>query len=318
MPHTRLVVRRVLCPVDLSDGSARALEHAVRLARFFDADLRVVHVLPSLVETVPPYLAPADYPFVEPRREAEERLAAFVEPVRGRGVPVEAVVRVGRPARAIEEMALEVQADVIVMATHGRTGLGHLVLGSVTERVLRRAACPVMAVSPGPAAPTAPPYRNILCATDLTPGCGSTIDLALALATQSDARLGVLHVIESMPPGAAGSDCWSAAPEFEALRERMVAEADDELRRAIRPELRQWCAVAQRVATGEAAPAILEAARVNQAELIVMGAHAPAIDRALFGSTIHRVIHEAPCPVLVLRQPRRAVEHPEVAETARA
>jgi nucleotide-binding universal stress UspA family protein len=321
MAHTRIDIRRILCPVDFSEFSARALEHAVRVASFFEASVHVLHVVPSLFDAIEPVLiAPADAP-VGPREQAMRQLETFVEPFGEWHVPLERSVSLGNPAREIEAKAAEMPADLLVMGTHGRRGLSHLVVGSVTEKVMHRVRCPVLGVGSGQTAPPqAPPYRRILCPTKLVPGSQHAIDFALALATENDAALEVLHVIESMPPGADGADPFAGAPEFEGLRARMVAEADAELRQSIPAAQRSGCSVRHRVATGDAAPAIVEAARTGGAEVIVMGVHATAVDRALFGSTIHRVLREAPCAVLVLRQPpavrpaarRAAVTHAAV------
>jgi nucleotide-binding universal stress UspA family protein len=304
MAHTRIDIRRVLCPVDFSEFSARALEHALRVARFFDATVEVLHVVPSHFHAIDPTLmSPAD-PTEGPREKASRELADFVEPFGEWRAPIDRCVRLGNPAREIENRAAELPADLVVMGTHGRKGLSHLVLGSVTEKVMHRVACPVLAVGTGQTAPpAAPPYHRILCPTKLVPASQAAVDFALALAAESDAAVEFLHVIESMPPGADGADPFEGAPEFAELRQRMVAEADADLRASIPPGLGNWCDVRRRIATGDPGRAILEAARTGGAEVIVMGTHANPVDRALFGSTIHRVVREAPCAVLVLRQP---------------
>jgi nucleotide-binding universal stress UspA family protein len=304
MAHTPIVVRRILCPVDFSEFSERALEHAVRAASFFDATVHVLHVVPSHFDAIEPVLvAPAQAP-EGPREKASRELAAFVEPFGEWHVPIERSVSFGNPAREIETKAAELPADLVVMGTHGRKGLSHLFLGSVTEKVMHRVPCPVLAVGAGQTAPPqAPPYRRILCPTKLMPGSQLAVDFALALAAESDATVEFLHVIESMPPGADGSNPFEGASEFAALREHMMEEADAELRASISPGPANGRDVRRRIASGEAAPAILEAARTGRAEVIVMGTHANPIDRALFGSTVHRVVREAPCAVLVLRTP---------------
>lgn len=304
MAHTRIAIRRILCPVDFSEPSTRAMEHAVRMASFFDATVHALHVVPTMFDAVEPVLiAPADAP-EGPRERAARQLAAFVEPFREWHVPIEQSVCLGSPARDIEAAAAELPADLVVMGTHGRSGLARVLFGSVTERVMHRVPCPVLAIGAHDTAPpAAPPYRRILCPTKLAAGSGHALDFALALAARSDSRLEVLHVVESLPPGAHGHP-FEGAPEFAGLRTRMVAEADAELRAAIPAGLDNWCTVVRRVGTGDAAPAILEAARTGRAEVIVMGVHGSGIERALFGSTIHRVLREAPCSVLVLRQPR--------------
>jgi nucleotide-binding universal stress UspA family protein len=318
MAHARIDVRRILCPVDFSDCSTRALEHAVRVASFFDATVHALHVVPSLFEAIEPVLAAPAHAPEGLREKAMRELAEFVAPFREWHVPIEPCVSFGNPAREIEAKTAELPADLLVMGSHGRRGLSHLLLGSVTEKLMHRADCPVLAVGAGQTTvPEAPPYRRILCPTKLAPGSERAVDFALALAARSDASVEVLHVIESMPPAVDGRPL-EGAPEIEALRARKIAEADGALRRSIAPGLGNWCAVSQRVATGDPAPAIVEAARTGRAEVIVMGVHATAIDRALFGSTIHRVLRDAPCAVLIIRYPPMARVAERLATTAEA
>jgi nucleotide-binding universal stress UspA family protein len=314
MAHTRIAIRRILCPVDFSEPSTRALEHAVRVASFFDATVHVLHVVPTMFDAIEPVLiAPADAP-EGPRERAAHELAAFVEPFREWHVPIETSVCLGSPARDIEAAAAALPADLVVMGTRGRGGVARLVFGSVTERVMHRVSCPVLAIGARQTLPPdAPPYRRILCPTKLVAGSEHTLDFALALAARSDAQVEVLHVIESLPPGADGRQ------PFEGLRASMVAEADAEIRAAVPAGLASWCSVVRRVTVGEAASTIVEAARTGRAEVIVMGVQGTGIERALFGSTIRRVLHEAPCSVLVLRQPRAAqAERTEVREAGAA
>jgi nucleotide-binding universal stress UspA family protein len=305
MTRARIDVRHILCPVDFSEFSARALDHAVRLARFFDADLHVLHVVPivlDVVEPYPPVLPDLLMPAVE---AAEDRLRRFVAPARERHERIETSVREGGAASTIQELAALLQADVVVMGTHGRTGLGRAVLGSVTESVMHHVACPVLTVSdkatrgkPGP------PFHRILCATDLLPSSRATVEYALALAGESDAEVELLHVVESLPPDASSVNPSTLAAESDAFRHGLIEDAQVRLSDAALQPASSWCNVTTRVATGEAWRAIVEQARAGDAELIVIGAHAGAFARAFFGSTASRVVRTAPCAVLVLKPPR--------------
>lgn len=304
MSHTRIDVRRILCPVDFSEFSVRALEHAARVASFFDATVHVLHVLPGMVDLVDPLMAPLAHPPEAARDKAMRGLAQLMEPVAEWNVPIESAVRIGNPARQIEAATHELPADLIVMGTHGRTGLPHVLMGSVAETVMHRVSCPVLTIGHRTATVDAPPFRRILCPIDLMPGSEHTLDFALALAAESDAEVEVLHVVETIALDPKAGHAFEGEGAFQAQRRRMIAEAGVHLRQAIPPGLRNWCTVRQRVATGEPWPAIVEAARSGRAEVIVMGAHAKAIDRVLFGSTTQRVVRESPCAVLVVHQPR--------------
>lgn len=303
MKRGRIDVRHVLCPVDFSVFSARALDHAVRLARHFDADLHVLHVVPvvlDVVEPFPPVLPDLMAPVVA---AAEDELRRFVAPARERYPRIRSAVTQGAAASRIEELAADLPADIVVMGTHGRTGLGRAVLGSVTESVMHHVECPVLAVSDrATSADPGPPFHRILCAADLRASSGATVSFALALAGENDADLELLHVVESLPPDASSANPSISTPELDAFRSGQATDARTRLGDAAL-EAASWCRVTTRVATGDAWRAIVERARASAADLIVVGAHAGPLRRALFGSTAGRVVRTAPCPVLVLRTP---------------
>jgi nucleotide-binding universal stress UspA family protein len=149
-----LPYRRILVTTDFSDTSLEALPIAVELASHFDAELLLVHVLPMDAPTpwdIPPYadfgLASLPLPQYEAqvRQEVERRLE-LVASKGAQGVKVRTVLRRGDAATEIGLLATAEEADLIVLTTHGWTGWRHLVFGSVAERVLREAPCPVLSV----------------------------------------------------------------------------------------------------------------------------------------------------------------------------
>ena len=141
-----------LVPHDFSDDAEAALEAAVELARRLDAQLHLLHVYQQPVDVLSPY-GVAIPPNVGPelRAAAQSRLQKIA--ARISGVRIEVHVAEGPPALVITEQAQALAADLVVMGTHGRTGLRHLLLGSVAERTMRTAPCPVLTVkTPEPAA----------------------------------------------------------------------------------------------------------------------------------------------------------------------
>ena len=142
--------RTILVAHDFSKHAREALEHARELAKVTGADLHLLHALVEPIVVFPPAVPGAAAAAVqgaelmlESRRAAEASLAAIE---RGLGTECQSHLAVGSPVAAICEMAGELGADLIVMGTHGRTGLVHMLLGSVAERTLRRAPCPVLTV----------------------------------------------------------------------------------------------------------------------------------------------------------------------------
>lgn len=145
-------LRRILWPTDFSDASREAAKHAFLLADRFGAELHALHVVeelgPSLFESV---RRMASYPedFMERvREEADRELAAALPSNQAGGKTVVRAIRDGAPAIQILDYAREADIDLIVIGTHGRTGLSHFLIGSVAERVIRHAECPVLSIRP--------------------------------------------------------------------------------------------------------------------------------------------------------------------------
>lgn len=142
-PHPHFRIKKILAPVDFSAPSKKALQYAVAAARDFGAELVVMHV-------VAPYPVLPDVPAATVQltrileKEAKEKVARLVDTIAG--VNCRGVVRLGSPARLIAAEAKECRADLIIISTHGRTGLPHLFLGSVAEHVVRLAECPVLTI----------------------------------------------------------------------------------------------------------------------------------------------------------------------------
>jgi nucleotide-binding universal stress UspA family protein len=194
-----------------------------------------------------------------------------------------------------------------VLGTSGRSGLERLVLGSVAETVLRKATCPVVTV-PARADGSADTgiFKRILCAIDFSHGSLRALDYAMALAQEVDARLTVLYVIESTPvvPSNARATVLANAS---TLREYQAAAREAGLARleaCIPDEVRSYCSVETRLATGNAGEEILHVAAESASDLIVIGIHGRSgADLWFFGSTANQVARGATCPVLTLRQP---------------
>ena len=143
-------IRRILVPVDFSESSRAALDYAVGLARGFDAQVDVLHVW-----EVPSFAPPGTVMFTSGgtplpnivRTAAEEALEGFVSAAAKRGVAVHSSrTEQGHPVQAIIEAATSGKYDLIVLGTHGRTGLSRALIGSVAERVVRHAPCPTLTV----------------------------------------------------------------------------------------------------------------------------------------------------------------------------
>jgi nucleotide-binding universal stress UspA family protein len=140
-------VRRILVPLDFSRHADHVLEWAAHLAEEHQSRLLLLHAyhLPVEFQQLEGAYLPQDF-WASVKSEAEQNLGRYAEPLRARGLEVETIVREGYPATVIEEEALEQQADLIVIGTRGLSGLKHLLLGSIAERVVQKAPCPVLTV----------------------------------------------------------------------------------------------------------------------------------------------------------------------------
>jgi nucleotide-binding universal stress UspA family protein len=142
-------MRQILAPTDFSEFSKQAVARAYELAQTFGAKLVLLHVieaLPSYIGFIPP--GGAAMLLADLERQVHFDLAAVLPEVEAAGVEVTRQVIVGPPSREIVKVAAAEKVDLIVIATHGRTGFSHLFMGSVAERVVRTAPCPVMTIRP--------------------------------------------------------------------------------------------------------------------------------------------------------------------------
>lgn len=291
-----LTLRSVLCPTDFSEVSAKAEAYATALARHYDASLHLLHVDPPM-----PVLAPYGEIPVDPRLFEDQRQAALAgladaaSRARAAGVPVETTLSGGHPPREILNAATQMAPDILVIGTHGHGGVEHLLLGSVTEKVMRKAACPVLVVPPGAQAGPDVTFSRILCPIDGSQASADALAYALSLASETDGHVTLLYVVEPVPAGEFGA---LDLAEYQRLGETYGQQV---LRDAVSPEVREWCRIDERIATGKPSERILEAATSERADIIVMGVRGRgAIDLFAFGSTTNDVVRRATCPVLAV------------------
>jgi nucleotide-binding universal stress UspA family protein len=296
-------IKRILCPIDFSDFSQRAVDHALGIARWYEATVTLLHVraLVPIAPAVPEMLPPMALT-VEERDELMAALARYIpaDP----GVAIEREVAEGHAATEIVDQATRFASDLVVLGTHGRSGFERLLLGSVTERVLRKAPCPVLSVprQAGAVPATAPLFKRILCAVDFSDCSMRALQYALSMAQEADARLTVLHVFDL--EGAMSED-WRdrlTPPSLRKELETLETERRERLERAIPSNAREYCAIDPVMARGTPYREILRVAEENQSELIVIGIHGrSAADLLFFGSTANHVVRQAACPVLTIR-----------------
>jgi len=292
-----LKIDRILCPVDFSEFSARAYDYAYSLARRYGAKLLLEHVIQPLTSAYPYYAFPDTMSQVywSLSEDAEKRLRELTGRHAQNGFQPELVVQEGLVTDSILSFAEKQAVDLIVMGTHGRHGVDRLTTGSVTEKVLRRARCPVLAVRKPTHDFVDPSQKNdfvqlrkVLFCTDFSEHSDRALQYALSLAMEYNAELSLLHVLEDV----------SGSTELQAE----TANAMRQLERPIPSDARSWCTIKSTVRIGKPYQEIIQMALEAQTDLVVIGVRGRnALDLAMFGSTTHRVIQLGSCPVLAVR-----------------
>jgi nucleotide-binding universal stress UspA family protein len=300
-------IRRILCPIDFSETSVHAVEHAVALARWLDARLIALHVYAPIFAPIPSLPDVSDRVPDAEIHAARDRTCTFVKAAGGSGLTVDVQVEVGHPAPTILARASALPADLIVMGTHGASGIERLIIGSVAEKVLRRASCPVLTVPPRVRSTSRIPFARVMCAVDFSEWSSAAVELAGRLATAAGAELDLVHVIEwpwdePPPPDFAGMprEQASALAEF---RRYVTSRAEARLASIASDVSQGRGAVRVHVSHGKPYAGILRIAAVEAADVIVLGVHGRnPIDLTLFGSTTNHVVRQATCPVLTVRR----------------
>jgi nucleotide-binding universal stress UspA family protein len=296
-----LKISRILCPIDFSEFSVLAYDYAQSLAWHYRASLLLEHVTESVPPMYPYYAFPNAYVEISQqlRAHGEQQLQEFAKTHIRHGVQPECSVHEGAAANVILDLTEAQAVSLIVMGTHGLRGIERAMLGSVTDKVLRKAHCPVLAVrkpvhdlATQAGVPDVIRLQRILCCTDFSDQSEQALEYAVSLATEYGSELTLLHVLE----GVADS----------ADIQNEIAKAVESLEKCISPETRRERKTNTLVRIGKPYQQILELALESRTDLIIMGVRGRnALDLAVFGSTTYRVVQLGPCPVLVVHAQER-------------
>jgi len=282
-----LEIKRILVPTDLNPQAIGALQYARFFAERFSASLTLLNVDPIVFPVEDAATNVQLYVATRP-----DHIAALQEQVRAyadcalQGFPYTIATDIGDLVPVIVQKEEELRADLMVMATHGLRGWRRLILGSVTERVIRVGGCPVLSVNRREARPrTSDPIRKILCPINFSDVARASVEYASQLAAAFDGELVVVHVVEE--------DGRSKSPAgSQNVREWIVASVQNR------------CTFREIVLRGGAAERVLDCAEDVGADLIVTGAlHKRFRDETVIGTTTERLVRFARVPVLSV--PRR-------------
>jgi nucleotide-binding universal stress UspA family protein len=286
----------ILVPTDGSEHAIRAAEQGCYLASLFDA---TVHVL-SVVDVADAGglfdAGGVDERFVDRLDEQAEAAIEEIETVAGTNLRLRTAVEHGDPFDSILEYAEEHDADLIAMGTHGRSGLGRYVFGSVTERVLRRSELPVLTTRATQTNEAAISYDEILLPIDGSGVATAVVDQVRDIAQATAARIHLVHVTSV---GAHADDLTIPAPDdLVDAAEQRGTEATTEIAELVREADLD---TVQTVRRGTPAEELLGYAEDEDIDLIAMAtAGRRGLDRLLLGSTTERIIRKAAMPVLAV------------------
>lgn len=282
-----LNVKSILVPTDLSESNVAALKFARMLSDRFNAHLAVVHA--DITSYPVDMFADSPVVYSPANPEAQERFRSEIasrlkEWLRGR--PFEVIVMPGHPSGVILQVAQARQPDMIIMGTHGRRGWRRALLGSVAEAVLHSTTIPVVTVGPNQRTGT-PAITKIVCPVNFTDVARETLQYATELADALGAELIVLYAIEQ------GTTV--------STDER--AQHETKVRSWIEPGMQSICTYREIVQRGNAAERVLDCVDDLGADLLVIGAqHRPFRDATVVGTTTHRLIRFAECPVMTINK----------------
>lgn len=289
---TRISLKNILFATDFSPAAEAALPYAIGLAQRYGGTVHGLHVrFPATYPVVGPEAMPQVLQAAQEQAETEaQQLHAMLN-----SVPHEVSVGEGEVWPMISEIVRKGKTDLIVIGTHGRTGVTRALLGSVAEEIFRRAACPVLTVGPHVSKDTERrlEMKEILYATDFSPESLAALPFAVSLAQEHQARLTLLHVV---PPPKVGELVHAEQHAESTLRR---------LRTLVPAEAESWCEPNFKVEHGPEADKIMEVANALGADLIVLGVRGAeggmGAATHLLQSIAHRVVTQARCPVLTVR-----------------
>jgi nucleotide-binding universal stress UspA family protein len=304
----RLQIRNVLVPVDFSAPSLEAIAVALPLLKQFGAQLHLVHVFPSDYPLVAMAAMPLIIPELETGRTVRRQLKDLAKQYQielGRG-NIHAIK--GQPFQEICELARKIDIDLIVLSTHGYTGLKHLALGSTAERVVRYSPCPVMVVrgdagarkagGNGKAPREVLRFRKIIVPIDFSDCSLKGLAYAKALARQFRSTLVLLHSVQLNY--FVTSDGY-VRYDFPLLMQQAEKAARSQMRNLVTKTDWQGIKIETALEVGHPGQQICDRARDRHADLIVTSTHGlTGLKHIFIGSTAEYVVRHARCPVLVV------------------
>lgn len=296
----------MIVPLDFSSQSLRALDFALPLARRFGASVQLIHVYVGAHQFSTVATAPVLWSEAEAKRHLADEVE-FVFGTRPRGEDCH--LRIGNPDREIIAAAEELKADLIVMATHGHSGFKHLTLGSTTEKVIRRARCPVLVVREATRGPIKTTEEGIVLLKILVPvdfsDCAREgARYASVFAAKVGADLLLMHVVQ--PPDYMAAEGTAADPNWPTLLQKAMLDANDRMDEMVNFLSLVNISADTEVVVGSPVEKLAEETRHSDIDMVITSTHGyTGLRQVLVGSVAEQLVRSASCPVLVVPSHRR-------------
>ena len=297
-----MAIKHILVPSDFSTTAAHALSNALSIARVHNAKITLLHVV--TVYNDDPYNEDLPFPNIDKYYEKlEQKAGGFfkktISEYAEQDLSIQYVIRRGfSPYEEILTFAAENDVDLITIGTHSRKSIARFFLGSVAENIVHHAQCPVLTVRIEDGDIILPSYQRILVATDFYEQSDRALELALSFLPKNGI-LDILHVVEDIihPAyfAAEGDSIFDVMPHIKIKSEDTLEKlASEKIPSNVNRNLI--------IKEGKIAPTILDFAKENLADLIVMGTHSMnALAQLLIGSQANKIIRKATCPVITIK-----------------
>lgn len=293
-------LNKILVPVDFSENSTRAVEWALLLAEYFEADITMIHVILFYQEDVGESERMETFEKLvrEKEKRIQQQLNKQSREVSKRDINIQSVVLRGiSPADTLMEFISEMNFDLVVMGTHGKTGIRHFVQGSVAEKIVRNAPIPVLTVHRSVEKNA---INRILVPIDFSAYSTRSLEWASAIAEKYQAKLVILHVIErEVYPSFYTPDVETSTSADQNLGELARNHLEEFVRELVDDSLIEQYVVKE----GPAHKEIVDFVKENDMDLLVIATHGlTGLEYLLLGSTAEKVIRWATCPVLTVKR----------------
>jgi nucleotide-binding universal stress UspA family protein len=292
-------LNNIMCLTDLSKFSNQTIDYGIALAKEFESRLYLCHVvdIPSMAFYNEAHLDPIE----QQNQLVSHAETTLADLAKNEKIDWQPLITVGPTVSEISRLVKEKYIDLVISASHGRSGLKRLVLGSVTEELMRIISCPMLVIGGNEkydkkAEPVEFRLQKIMVGCDFSSDSTLALRYALSFAQEFEAELHLVHIIEPTAYQNLSKAVKDAEKGYQNELKKLIGT---KLNNLIPEDARNWCFPKTAILEGRADEKIVEYAKQSNIDLIVLGVRGHGLVETLFlGSTTDRVARQAPCPML--------------------